>query len=42
MRMCGNADQYELIMLIAVGQMPDSFSVAKSARIKYSKYTQFD
>ena len=42
MEMCNSEDQYELIMLIAIGQMPDDFSVAKSARIKYSYYTYFD
>ena len=39
---CNSDGNDDLIMLIAVGQMPNEFSVAKSARIQYSKYTKFD
>lgn len=40
--MCEDSSQDELIMLIAVGQMPSEFNVAKSARFSFTNYTKFD
>lgn len=42
MDICNDDGNNDLIILIAVGEMPDNFAVAKSARIKYSNYTKFD
>lgn len=42
MGLCECSEHDELIMLIAVGKMPKEFTVAKSARISFNKYTKFD
>lgn len=39
---CKGSDHDELILVIAVGQMPETFTVAKSARISFKNYTKYD